>query len=347
MTFEAEDIQTALQRLQHAEKLASKFAGGDGMMKGAAKKVLFMKGKKPSEEQLSNRLIVSESRLVASMLCMLDETISGFVKGGLGIRRSYKGYEQCESYVTGKNPVPVSNSDRGGIHFGIGAFNLVIALLPPRILRMVEMLGFGGDRDKGLQELWAAYDGQGLRWPIAALLLLVYHALLPSFLSIPQELQGHVEQATRILDHCLTVYNDSCLFLFIQGRLRRMQGNVPAAINDFNKSAAVQVQFVQLQHLCSYELGWCYMFQLNWLKSAEQWQRLLVENKWSKQFFGYMLGACHVMADNFDEAARHFQDVISQQQRKLGGRVISVEQYALRKINDNQLTTLARCPTST
>ena len=36
---------------------------------------------------------------------------------------------------------------------GIGTFNLMISLLPPRIIKLLEFIGFGGNKDLGLIEL--------------------------------------------------------------------------------------------------------------------------------------------------------------------------------------------------
>jgi len=39
-----------------------------------------------------------------------------------------------------------TNDFEGGIHFGIGGFNLVLSLLPPIIIKLLEWVGFSGDR---------------------------------------------------------------------------------------------------------------------------------------------------------------------------------------------------------
>ena len=33
-----------------------------------------------------------------------------------------------------------------GVRVGVGSFNLMISLLPPRIMRLLEFIGFGGSR---------------------------------------------------------------------------------------------------------------------------------------------------------------------------------------------------------
>lgn len=40
-----------------------------------------------------------------------------------------------------------------GVRMGIGAFNLMISLLPARIIKLLEFIGFGGNKALGLHEL--------------------------------------------------------------------------------------------------------------------------------------------------------------------------------------------------
>lgn len=40
-----------------------------------------------------------------------------------------------------------------GVRMGIGAFNLMISLLPARIIKLLEFIGFAGNKSFGLQEL--------------------------------------------------------------------------------------------------------------------------------------------------------------------------------------------------
>ena len=40
-----------------------------------------------------------------------------------------------------------------GVRVGVGAFNLMISLLPPRIMRLLEFIGFGGKRVSKMQIL--------------------------------------------------------------------------------------------------------------------------------------------------------------------------------------------------
>lgn len=42
---------------------------------------------------------------------------------------------------------------RSGVYLGVGTTNLVMSLMPPRLLALVELFGYKGDRDAGLRYL--------------------------------------------------------------------------------------------------------------------------------------------------------------------------------------------------
>lgn len=60
---------------------------------------------------------------------------------------------------------------------GIGTFNLMISVLPSRILRLLEFVGFSGDKGFGLQQLETGSAGaeETLRGPLCSLILLAWH----------------------------------------------------------------------------------------------------------------------------------------------------------------------------
>ncbi len=47
------------------------------------------------------------------------------------------------------------------------------------------------------------------------------------------------------------------------------------------------VEWVQMAHLCLYELGWCRAFQHQWDAVLPLMARLRDENEWSKAFYAY------------------------------------------------------------
>ena len=55
----------------------------------------------------------------------------------------------------------------GAVSFGYGTFQLCISLVPPKLLKIIELIGFEGDRDTGLKCLDFASNTRDMRAPMA------------------------------------------------------------------------------------------------------------------------------------------------------------------------------------
>ena len=55
----------------------------------------------------------------------------------------------------------------GAVSFGYGAFNLCVSLVPPHLLRIVNMMGFSGDRMTGIKSLEVASHSEDMKAPLA------------------------------------------------------------------------------------------------------------------------------------------------------------------------------------
>ena len=56
----------------------------------------------------------------------------------------------------------------GAVSFGYGTFQLCLSLVPPKILKIIEFLGFEGDRETGLDALHFASHSRDMKAPLAA-----------------------------------------------------------------------------------------------------------------------------------------------------------------------------------
>lgn len=72
----------------------------------------------------------------------------------------------------------------GSVNFGYGSFQLVMSIVPPKILKLIEFLGFEGDRDAGLSALDYTSKSRDMKGPLAMLGLLWYHTVIRPFFAI-------------------------------------------------------------------------------------------------------------------------------------------------------------------
>lgn len=253
MTWERVDIDMANSRLKQTRHLvnhllppdASIFSSITRFVTGAQAPVL-------SNKDLELSLIKAECYLLEACLLLSEESMLSYVKAGLKIRSAWKLYEKCWNQVNTdpKIMLELDESVKGGIQFGIGAFNVIISVLPSILLRIVSALGFPSNRALGLKLLSECAASNGVRSPLSALTLLFFHIIIPSFFTIRE--QYHVQHAQQVFNQSFAQFPSSSLFLWMEGRFFRMKRSLDQAVTSFHKSARGQPDWKQLQHLVSH-----------------------------------------------------------------------------------------------
>lgn len=56
---------------------------------------------------------------------------------------------------------------KGSVSFGYGLFHLCISMVPPNLLKIINLLGFPGDRLQGLSSLTYASESKDMKAPLA------------------------------------------------------------------------------------------------------------------------------------------------------------------------------------
>lgn len=296
-----------------------------------------------SEEDLSCQIIEAEATFLSALLFFFEESMSSFFKGALLIRKAISGYRRCHSVL--QQQTIGSKHEVGAIKLGFGGFSLVISMLPPKLLRLLSVLGFRCDRKAGLNDIEESLCSGGLRSSASGMLLLSYHVILPAFFSIPQEREQHIECAERVLATLNEMYPGSFFLSYYRGRLQRLKRDLPGSIDWFIKleeglRLTPNSKFFKMRHAWLYELGVSYMLELEWEAAEKYWAELEKDCVWSRAFFAYMHGICLSMNGKANLAADQFAKVPGLLRGKVSGRVLAEEQYVSRKVKDYALDTL-------
>lgn len=138
--------------------------------------------------------------------------------------------------------------------------------------------------EAGLEQLRRCLRKWNVRSPLAAMFLLMMRVLFPSFAST--DMADNIPEAEAVLQAVFAKYPDSAMFLWMAGRLARMQGHVALARERLSRCTGLEL--VQFSQLASYELAWSYAFLLDWPQVDAIFGRLLVDNEWSKAFYAQM-----------------------------------------------------------
>ncbi|KAF9940591.1 Tetratricopeptide repeat protein 39B [Modicella reniformis] len=286
--------------------------------------------------EIRARVIRAESLLLTSLLLLLQESFMSYLKAAMNLRKGYKAYEaiwaELQSMGDEVNTL-VDNNTLGGIYFGLGTINIVLASMPTKILKVIASFGYSGDKTFGFELISKCIATKGIRSPLGSLMFLSYYTILAGF--APAVLgPTNIPIADKILQEALQDYKESAFFLYFEGRNRRLQGMIPESIAAFElASSKTTVEWgSELQRLCDYELGLNCAISFQWREAAVYFDKLANENYWSKAFFLYFKGASLEACGNKSEAIQLYQQIPSLVGRKFGGRTIMIEQYVTRKV---------------
>ncbi|KAJ3598870.1 hypothetical protein NHX12_032833 [Muraenolepis orangiensis] len=325
MTFEPAHILAAGNTMKEAQAVCQRYR----------KKSTFA-SKNFTEEELHAEVCYAECLLQRAALTFLqDENMISFIKGGIKVRNSYQTYKelhtvlQSSSYTHGGN----HGHFEGGVKLGVGAFNLMISMLPTRTLRLLEFVGFSGNKEFGLQQLQEGCVENTFRSFLCHMLLLCYHTFMSFILGTGE---GDVGDAEKLLQPYLTKYPKGSIFLFFAGRIEVIKGNLDAAIERFEECCEAQQQWKQFHHMCYWELMWCFTYKRHWKMAYFYADLLSKENSWSKATYAYMKAAYLSMLTKddcltFGETEITLFRQVPGLKQKIAGKSLPTEKFAIRK----------------
>ncbi|KAL1932384.1 hypothetical protein VTP01DRAFT_9440 [Rhizomucor pusillus] len=289
---------------------------------------------------LRAHVVKAECCLQIAILQLLQESVVGYIKCGLNLRRAYTSYSLVwqEYKRMGQNYNDFIDRDTvSGIQFGIGAVHLVLSSLPQKILRIVSAFGWKADKHLGFALLKLCLEQRRIRSPMASLMLLAYYTALTSL--CPQILSNiYTQPAIETLLDAQKTYPNSAFFLYFAGRTSRLARNLSLSTQSFLYAIEISKNEwaeVETLHLCSYEIGFNYMMLHNWEEAAKVFEMLYKERYWSPAIFRYLHGACLDMMGQRTEAIIAFAEIPELVGAKTSS-IASMEQYVLRKVKSFQ-----------
>ncbi|RKP18961.1 hypothetical protein ROZALSC1DRAFT_29389 [Rozella allomycis CSF55] len=340
MTFDPKDIQKALQVMKNTVDQAENERYKGGFIGGLTRQVMGQSVhnmKKMSTMQRHAELIHSEIFIVRAMLTLLADDGNGlmtFVKEGVNIRNSYFTYKASNELLSlAKSKGLIEQFDIhfiSGVSFGLGMFNVMLSLLPSKVLKIFEIIGFSGDRKYGLSLLESASEKGGLRAEFCSLGLLLFHTVIGPHLQLHDY---DLNTAQAILNKSLTLYPNSSLFLFFSGRLSFSKGCFKHAKREYEKSIASQSEWIQLHHICYWEMAVCSFHELEFSEAEKYFALLVRDNKWSKASYTYFLAISKYMQNDSGQMdkIKELMGSIANLTRKIAGKSIPIEKFVARK----------------
>lgn len=332
---------------------------------GQKSKIAQLKGMTFFEKQVE--LVNAESYLLKALLSILtDSNFTTLIKEGINIKNSFQTEKSCYKYLYkihkqgGEDALIENGIDQTfitGTYLGMGGFNLLLSILPQKVLRIFEFMGFSGNREFGLQCLslgggWPApadnpikkrkkqvkvksainffsekipqESGLGSRKFICETMLHLYYDVISTLIPVPV---CNIPLAAKMTDKILQDHPKSFLFLLVRAKVSQSERRINKAIEELNKVISAQKDWRQLAHICFWELGICHGAIGEYSKAAEYFDTLCKENEWSKAIYYYIKGALLYEDDpikNKAEIEESFRKV-PENLKKIAGKSIPLE----------------------
>nr|CDJ90436.1 Outer membrane protein domain containing protein [Haemonchus contortus] len=293
-----------------------------------------------TDEELHAELCYAECLLTRAALAFFqDDNFASFIKGALRIRSCYQIYRYCERLMmddtlwVGRD-YRVREHFEAGVLMGLGTFNLMLSTLPSKVLRLLEVVGFSGDRVVGMRELHrCAAMPNTVFASFSVMLLLVWHLIVCFMFGIGQP---DLALCRRLMPPLMAKYPKGAVILFLRARLLLVSGEIDSAIYCFNNSIESQQEYKQFHHIAYWELLFAHCYVGEWAKAANYAKRLLSESRWSRCVYTYLLCILFAADTTCDESKRiETVAVLARKidglRQKIAGKSIPLEKYCTRK----------------
>ncbi|KAG2110020.1 hypothetical protein BD769DRAFT_1365263 [Suillus cothurnatus] len=359
MSFEDKDLLAAINHTKHGIAVASAHRKRPGSFAGRLAGYLvpslstsgteWIAGMTPVERHAE--LVYAESLYQKSLLGIVySGDWLAFIREVLNMRTTISIYRQLGKWIETDVTSPPSNATpppthpylpspsidphfRSGVYLGLGMSHLVLSMMPGKLLALVELFGYKGDRKFGLELLeraggWSANGrvAEGVRRAICDMSLLIFHLVLSAF-----TFEGvDVRKASKVLEWNLKRYPNGVFFLFGAGRLALVRSQPSKALVYYARAAQAQTQYKNLHHISWWESAVACLGLWRVSDSRSWWGKLGGEATWSKATYTYSEAACLATLGEHAEA-RKLMERVQGLRQKIAGKSIPVEKFVARK----------------
>ncbi|CAH1173980.1 unnamed protein product [Phaedon cochleariae] len=336
LTFDPETIETANAALRQSVLVSGSCRRKTTLTESVGNLVKGTQYDLYTDKEAHAELCHAESMQLRSVLTFIqDESLTSLVRAGIDIRSCFNSYKDCQQILLKKSWQSEGNKIHfeSGVRVGIGVFNLMISLFPAKIIKLLEWIGFSGNREYGLKELNIGCKVEGIRQILAVMATLGYNLIV---LYVLGHAEGDTKQCKEILQKQLAKHPESVWFLFFQGRLELILGNLEASQEFYKKSLESQSVWPQFHHMCYWELFWIHCIKFEWKNALIYVNKLCEHSNWSKSCYYYQKAAVLMMmqdelnSSESEEIDKLLKDVARYKQ-KIGGQSLPMEQFSIKR----------------
>ncbi|KAI9816405.1 MAG: Tetratricopeptide repeat protein 39C [Thelocarpon impressellum] len=194
------------------------------------------------------------------------------------------------------NPVDIFIHSGANLCFGL--LLVMISMIPPAFSKLLFIIGFKGDRERGINLLWQASRFHNINGAMAGLTLLGYYNGLVGFCDIlpddeGEHVQGYPKQRCQeLLNEMRSRYPDSRLWMLEDARMHAANRNLEVAVDIL--SGDVKSQLRQVEALMSFEKSLMSTYLHRYDEATENFLECMGLNSWSHALYYYIAGSAQV-----------------------------------------------------
>lgn len=243
---------------------------------------------------------------------------------------------------------PIDEFIISGASFCFGILLVIVSMVPPAFASVLKVIGFKGDKDRGLRMLWQATKFNNIHGAMAGVVLMGYFNGFVGFCDIiPQTGEGAYPErrCKALMAEMRRRYPKSHLWLLEEARMMSREKHLEASVKyleDIGESP-----FKQLEALSWFERSLDLMYMHDYVKTSTAFQTCITLNNWSHGLYHYICGASYLelyrrakltdpkAAQTYaDKANEYFKQVTPNiGKKKFMGRQLPFDTFVNRKLS--------------
>lgn len=196
---------------------------------------------------------------------------------------------------------PIDIFIHSGVNMCFGSLLLLLSMVPPTFSRLLSIIGFKGDRERGINMLWQSARFDNINGAVAGLMLLSYYNGLLSFADIlPSEedvekgaFGGYPRaRCSALLVQMRQRYPDSGLWRFEEARVLGNSRDLRGALTILKDNRESKMR--QVAALNNFEMALASMFIHDYDDMRDNFIRCVELNDWSPSLYYYIAGCAEL-----------------------------------------------------
>ncbi|KAI2609480.1 uncharacterized protein GGS25DRAFT_217928 [Hypoxylon fragiforme] len=195
----------------------------------------------------------------------------------------------------------VDSFTHSGVNMCYGSLLLLLSMVPPTFSRLLSIIGFTGDRERGINMLWQSSKFDNINGAVAGLMLLSYYNGLLSFADIlPSEKDirngaviGYPKaRCSALIAQMRTRYPESGLWRFEEARVLSISRDLPGSLRLLKSNTKSKMR--QVTALNNFEMALNTMFVHDYPEMRDNFIRCIELNDWSPSLYYYIAGCAEL-----------------------------------------------------